>query len=305
MPSLTHPITQNPDILLQGDCLSHLATLKADSVDLICTDPPYGIGFQGKAWDSFATAPPHAHRARRKPMGRGTSSAVIGDTPSGGRSAFQSFMLATAKACLRVLKPGAFMFVTMTPRQDSLARVITALEEAGFAMGFTSLYWSYASGFPKALNVGKAIDRRRGAKRKITGRRRQNDMRGGNHGSAGRTFLEPIRGGAVSPQARALDGAYGGFQPKPAVEVIIVAMKPLRRLDGELLLRQSEPSDQLRLRRHLYGHGHEDRGLRCHRRDHLQIGRRHLHLWCGRTGPARGDLDCGHGEWRCQSQLHL
>lgn len=185
--------------LLHGDCRSLLRTLKPDSVDMICTDPPYGIGFMGKTWDSF----------------------------SGGQAAFQAFMHEASKECLRVLKPGGFMFVVMTPRQDCLARVLVAMEDAGFAMGFTSLYWAYASGFPKASHIGRAADKRAGKRRRILGSRKLPDLRGNNYGRRRGEFTAPITGGPVSAAAKRLEGAYGGFQPKPAVEVIVVAMKPL------------------------------------------------------------------------------
>lgn len=87
------------------------------------------------------------------------------------------------KECLRVLKPGAFAAVMSSPRQDVLARMIVNLQYAGFRTDFTSIYWTYASGFPKAMNIGKRV----------------NDLKGG----------------------------YAGFQPKPAVEVILMVMKPL------------------------------------------------------------------------------
>jgi len=39
--------------LLQGDCLKELKELKDNSIDSIVTDPPYGLGFMGKQWDTF------------------------------------------------------------------------------------------------------------------------------------------------------------------------------------------------------------------------------------------------------------
>lgn len=174
------------DTLLHGDCLTHLRNIPSSSVDLICTDPPYGIGFMGKAWDTF---PATKHRWPNISAGNAN--------PARRRAtAFQEFIHTVSEECLRVLKPGAFMFVTMTPRQDSLVRAVLAIEEAGFRIDFTSLYWTYASGFPKALNIAKAIGKR------------------------------PSR--SRSPKGmRLLEGSYGGFHPKPAVEVVIVAMKPL------------------------------------------------------------------------------
>jgi DNA modification methylase len=144
--------------IINGDSLEELKVLSDHSVDLICTDPPYGYGFMGKDWDKAV--------------------------PS----------IELWKECFRVLKPGAFVFIMSAPRQDVLSQMIVRVGRAGFDTDFTSIYWTYASGFPKAMNIGKMLDKR-----------------------------------ASKPQrhaAKALDGSYAGFQPKPAVEVIIVAMKP-------------------------------------------------------------------------------
>jgi hypothetical protein len=63
------------------------------------------------------------------------------------------------KEALRVLKPGAFAFVMCAPRQDVLCKQIQALTDAGFNMGFSSIYWSYSSGFPKSMNISKKIQK--------------------------------------------------------------------------------------------------------------------------------------------------
>lgn len=171
--------------ILQGNCLEVLKTIPDDTVDLICTDPPYGYSFMGKDWDRV----------------------VLG--------------VEYWAECLRVLKPGALAFVMSAPRQDVLSRAIVNLQDAGFETGFTSIYWTYASGFPKAANIGKLVDKRKGAVRKGAARK--------GAGSRGNTF--PLAqfyetGDTMTAEAKTLDGSYGGFQPKPAVEVIIVAMKP-------------------------------------------------------------------------------
>ncbi|HEV2560714.1 MAG TPA: site-specific DNA-methyltransferase [Rhizomicrobium sp.] len=189
--------------LLHGDCLTLLKTLEADSVDLVCTDPPYGIGFMGKEWDTFKhdyigrqmetdnksfAKRSHAHKPKDWKLPSHSPAQIAGKysfAPDAAKN-FGKFIEAVGRECVRVMKPGAFLFLCMTPRQDSLARVIVALEDAGLRVGFTSLYWTFASGFPKARNIGKET----------------NDPH--------------------------LQGAYGGFQPKPAVEVILVAMKPMR-----------------------------------------------------------------------------
>src|SRR6266511_721208 len=113
-------------IIKNGDCLQELPKLEENSIDLIVTDPPYAIQFMNIDWDKV--------------------------TPS----------VQIWKECLRVLKPGAFAFIMSSPRQDVLSQMIVKLQEAGFETNFTSLYWTYANGFPKAGNIGKLIDRRNG-----------------------------------------------------------------------------------------------------------------------------------------------
>lgn len=181
--------------ILQGDCLEILKTLEADSVDLVATDPPYGYSFMGKDWDKAV--------------------------PS----------VETWKECLRVLKPGAFAFVMSAPRSDVQAQMIVRLTAAGFRLDFTPIYWTYASGFPKAANMGKMVDKRNGAKSLskafvTAGKGKRKDLQTAKQTLKFRSdygYKHELK----STQAKALDGSYGGFQPKPAVEVIIVAMKPL------------------------------------------------------------------------------
>lgn len=168
--------------IIQGDSLESLQIFANDSIDLLCTDPPYGYSFMGKVWDK--TLPD----------------------------------IGIFKECFRVLKPGAFAFVMSAPRSDVCARMMILLEDAGFNIGFTPIYWTYASGFPKAMNIGKMIDKREGAERET--------VEGGVGTDVGYSGgFKP--GKAVSAKAVSLNGSYGGFQPKPAVEVVIVAMKPL------------------------------------------------------------------------------
>ncbi len=192
-----------------GDSAEVLKHFKDESVDLIATDPPYGIAFMGKDWDK-----------------------ALPDKEIWVQ-------------CLRVLKPGAFAFVMSIPRADCLSRMIISLEDAGFRVDFSPIYWAYASGFPKATNMAKTIDKRFGAKREVIEVRKVTDnmarMSKDSPNKAGYPKQprpkdnywtgEILSNEAISPQAKALDGSYGGFQPKPAVEVIIVAMKPLQQAD--------------------------------------------------------------------------
>ena len=180
--------------LIQGDCLYCLSKIGDDSVDQVATDPSYGIKFMGKDWDK--ALPP----------------------------------IEIWIEVLRVLKPGAFAFIMASPRQDVLSRMIRILEEAGFVIGFSSLYWTYANGFPKAHNISKAIDKKLGAKREVINKRTMPDIRGGNYGQGKNKYEKIVIQDTIpaTPEARQLDGAYAGFQPKPAVEVILVVMKPCK-----------------------------------------------------------------------------
>ena len=148
------------------------------------------------------------------------------------------------------------MFVMSAPRQDVLSQMIVRLGQAGFETGFTSLYHAYASGFPKAMNISKAVDKKECKKqltkklgRKPTKKEFQEawkefrevvginpNVEGRNPRTAGDVLVAGATrslGGDASiteptlEKAKALDGSYGGFQPKPAVEVIIVCMKSL------------------------------------------------------------------------------
>ena len=207
--------------IIEGDALAELQKLETDSVDLIATDPPYGYSFMGKDWD------------RAVP-----SVAVWGE-------------------CLRILKPGGFAFVMCAPRQDCLGKTVSSLSDAGFEMGFSSIYWAYGSGFPKAQNIGVTIDKRecqRQLEAKLGRKATKDEMEkawkqfrrvvGTKLGQPGYSLAAELNPGGYSgmrydperecsvttpatPEAQALDGSYAGFQPKPALEVILVCMKPL------------------------------------------------------------------------------
>ena len=180
--------------LIKGDSLQELKKYDDNSIDLLCTDPPYGYSFMGRDWDK--TLPP--------------------------KEIFEE--------CFRVLKPGSMAFVMSAPRSDVQYRMAEMLEKVGFRIDYTPIYWTYASGFPKAMNVAKMVDKKLGVKSKVVGERikKAGDITGGNFkrdGSYPDKKLDITT--PTSDKAKELDGSYGGFQPKPAVEVVIVAMKPL------------------------------------------------------------------------------
>ena len=217
--------------LINGDCLEELKKLDDDSVDLLCTDPPYGYGFMGKHWDTFQEK-------------KSTKSQSVGwMSPGMTKSTYgmKEFFVPIWKEALRVVKPGGFAFVMSAPRSDVQMVMVQTLAESGFDVSFSPIYWTYATGFPKALNIGKAVDKRLNKKREVIGVKKRGDVEEAK--KKGTTFTraeanqnnkdifgygeEEITSGPASDEAKKLDGSYAGYQPKPAVEVVIVAMKPL------------------------------------------------------------------------------
>ena len=148
--------------LLTGECLDVLATLEPDSVDACVTDPPYGISFMGREWDTFTPATVEKMRTPKafgsdeaNPNLRGRtgwagSAAIAYDRSAAASLKFQAWTQQWAEAVLRVLKPGAHAVVCASPRMGH--RVTCGLEDAGFEIR-DSLLWLYGSGFPKSLNL--------------------------------------------------------------------------------------------------------------------------------------------------------
>jgi DNA modification methylase len=109
--------------VIQGDCLEKLKQLEASSVDTIITDPPYGLSFMGKKWDY--------------------------DVPQ--EDVWQE--------CLRVLKPGGTALIFAGSR--TYHRMAVRVEDAGFILK-DCIMWLYGSGFPKATDISKQLDKRNG-----------------------------------------------------------------------------------------------------------------------------------------------
>lgn len=190
------------DRIIHNQCESQMSTMPDDCIDMVVTDPPYGANFMGKDWD--------------KAM------------PS----------VDTWSRLLRVMKPGAFAFVMSLPRQDLLARMIINLEDAGFDVSFSPILWAFATGFPKAQNMGKMVDKRLGAERKVVGKRKgtyadirrdeetgQDSLHGGE-AARKRERIEQLITAPSTPEAKELEGSYTGYQAKPVYEVILVCQKP-------------------------------------------------------------------------------
>ena len=148
--------------VVSGECLDALATLEPDSIDACVTDPPYGISFMGREWDTFTPATVEKMRTPKafgsdeaNPNLRGRtgwagSAAVAYDRSAAASLKFHAWTQQWAEAVWRVLKPGAHAVVCASPRMGH--RVTCGLEDAGFEIR-DSLLWLYGSGFPKSLNL--------------------------------------------------------------------------------------------------------------------------------------------------------
>jgi len=151
--------------LHHGDCLDVLRTLPDASVDSVVTDPPYGLEFMGKEWDSFKATGSSSLMHSPKDEGREFTNAsghMWDNTKALPRFAagapFQRWCELWTAECLRVLKPGGHLLAFGGTR--TWHRLACAVEDAGFEVR-DSIAWLYGSGFPKSLDVSKAIDKRR------------------------------------------------------------------------------------------------------------------------------------------------
>ncbi|MCG3132750.1 MAG: hypothetical protein FLDDKLPJ_03616 [Phycisphaerae bacterium] len=137
--------------LYHGDCLEVMDQLDASSVDTVITDPPYGLGFMGKSWDQIARGFGKTGLERNKPWPRLATKDVQSQIPE---NALQEFHHRWASRALRVAKPGAFLLAFGGTR--TFHRLACGLEDAGWQIR-DCLMWLYGSGFPKSLNLGKAL----------------------------------------------------------------------------------------------------------------------------------------------------
>ena len=185
------------------DCLEGLKCLEDDSVDSIVSDPPYGISFMGKRWDY--------------------------NIP--GVDVWQE--------CLRVLKPGGHALVACGTRTQH--RMAVNLEDAGFVIR-DLVAWVYGSGFPKSLNIGKAVDKLQGNERELVGYNKEYLKKKNAEIERGidNTNISYQKGGLTNKQAgyqNPEDGAKitkgsskfegWGTALKPAMELWTLCRKPL------------------------------------------------------------------------------
>lgn len=161
-----------------------------NSVDAIVTDPPYGLSFMGKKWDY--------------------------DVPS----------VEVWEECLRVLKPGGHLLAFAGTRTQH--RMAVRIEDAGFEIR-DMIAWVYGSGFPKSLDVSKAIDKATGAEREVVGIDPNSANRKSKRGTAAYgDYADESERLITAPTTEAAKQWQGwGTALKPSYEPVTVARKPL------------------------------------------------------------------------------
>lgn len=181
--------------IFHGNCLDHMLFMEDNSVDAIVTDPPYGLSFMGKKWDY--------------------------DVPG----------VDIWAECLRVLKPGGHLLAFAGTRTQH--RMAVRIEDAGFEIR-DMIAWVYGSGFPKSLDVSKALDKAAGAEREVVGI----DHRYVGMGDRAKRALGTIAPGKsqgfvgdpsqiTAPTTDAARQWQGwGTALKPALETVTLASKP-------------------------------------------------------------------------------
>jgi DNA modification methylase len=169
-----------------GNNLDILPTIPDNTFDAIITDPPYELGFMGKKWDASGIA----------------------------------YNVTLWAECLRVLKPGGHLLAFGGTR--TYHRMTCAIEDAGFEIR-DSIHWIYGSGFPKSLDVSKAIDKAAGAEREVLGVQERQGRSAGILGTPV-AIVRDITAPATDA-AKQWDG--WGTALKPAHEPIVLARKPL------------------------------------------------------------------------------
>ena len=177
--------------IIQGDSAQVLKQFKDNTIDAVITDPPYGIEFLGKEWD------------------RNTGAIEIW------------------RECFRVLKPGGHLLAFSAAR--TYHHLATNIEGVGFDIR-DQIMWLYASGFPKAQDIGKSIQRRQGVERHEV-----RDVTDGYNIKNQRSFsenndvpFERMKPIAVPTSPEAVKWSGWKTALKPAHEPIVMARKPFR-----------------------------------------------------------------------------
>lgn len=182
------------------DALELLKDLPTNCIDTIITDPPYGLKFCGKKWDY--------------------------ELPS----------IEIFQEMLRVAKPGTTLMCFGGTR--TFHRLTCNIEDAGWEIR-DCMMWLYGSGFPKSLDIGKAIDKKMGVESEVIGKADRlshgfDSYTGSKAGGAQRKLLDVTA--PSSPEGQKWEGY--GTALKPSYEVIVQFQKPFKEIpfDDKLIV---------------------------------------------------------------------
>lgn len=189
--------------LYQGDAVEILRLLPAGSVDALVSDPPYGLSFNGHAWDDtsgFRESIPHIDTSAMSPP-----------------EVFEAWCSAWAEGALQALKPGAH--VALFGGARTWHRMVRGIEDAGFEIR-DQIAWLHSTGMPKSMDVSHALDKHHGVQRP------DRAVQTSDHdGVLGATRTVVSNGTPVTDDAQRWEG--WGTALRPAFEPIIIARKPL------------------------------------------------------------------------------
>jgi site-specific DNA-methyltransferase (adenine-specific) len=203
-------------LLLNGDCLEEMQKLIDDGtqVDSVVTDPPYHLTSITERFGKEGSAP--AQYGTDGAFAR-ASKGFMGKEWDGGDIAFRK---ETWELALKLLKPGGHLLAFSGSR--TYHRMAVAIEDAGFEIR-DQIMWIYGSGFPKSLNIGKAVDKKLGNERVTVGERTRNvkpfdDDNGWNSNNTTGNYIYTKGNTQYEGWGTAL---------KPAHEPIVLARKPI------------------------------------------------------------------------------
>src|SRR5215207_9280636 len=203
-------------VVYPGDCREVMRALAPNSVDSVVTDPPYHLTSIVQRYGKSNLEQPadkdlsaiNAGAYRR--LARG----FMGQQWDGGGVAFEPETWAEA---YRVLKPGGHLLAFSGSR--TYHRMVCAIEDAGFEIR-DQIMWVYGSGFPKSLDVSKALDKADGHWRGRAGA-----ITIPEQVAKGTEYERTDKGEPITPAAREWAGWHTAL--KPSHEPIVLARKPL------------------------------------------------------------------------------
>ena len=209
-------------LLLNGCCRKEMKKLQRQKimVDAIVTDPPYHLTSIVERFGKEGSAPAKDKDGTFKRQSVG----FMGKEWDGGDIAFDPM---TWSLCLGLLKPGGHLIAFSASR--NYHRMAVAIENAGFEIR-DQIMWLYGSGFPKSLNVGKAVDKKQGNERESLGMYDPRSLQDGANRTErpiGNQQVANYESSMVEKTKGNSEWEGWGTALKPAHEPIVLARKPL------------------------------------------------------------------------------